>query len=100
MNKHLIVYAILILIILYFVNGMLTKKTSAPAPAVVNGAKAWTVYGTNGCGWTRKQIEVMDAKSIPYVFVDCDSEDCKGASAFPTLVDPAGKKTVGFNNLE
>ena len=95
MNKHLVVYVILILIILYLVNGMLTTKSAAPAVA-----KPWTVYGTNGCGWTRKQLEVMDTKKVPYVFVDCDSEDCNGASAFPTLVDPDGKKTVGFNSLE
>ena len=97
MNKHLIVYIILILIILYFVNGLLTKKSS---PQVVSNSKPWTIYGTNGCGWTRKQFEVMDAKNIPYTFVDCDSENCNGMNAFPTLVDPDGKKTVGFNNLE
>ena len=23
------------------------------------GGKKWTVYGTMGCGWTRKQLEYM-----------------------------------------
>jgi hypothetical protein len=40
----------------------------------------------------------MKSKKIPYTFVDCDKEDCKGADAFPTLVDPSGKKTVGFKD--
>ena len=63
-------------------------------------AKPWTVYGTTGCGWTRKQLEVMDSKGFKYNFVNCDEENCDGMSAYPTLIDPNGVKTVGFNNLE
>jgi len=91
----MIAYGILALIILYLLNSILTsspKKTSG-------GADSWTVYGTNGCGWTRKQLAVMDSKKIPYTFVDCDKEDCKGAEAFPTLVDSAGNKSVGFKDF-
>jgi hypothetical protein len=95
MNAHFFVYAILVLIILFLLNGVLTKGTeSAPATG------KWTVFGTNGCGWTRKQLQLMDEKKVPYTFVNCDEEDCKGATAFPTLIDPSGKKIVGFNNLE
>jgi len=62
---------------------------------------SWKVYGTNGCGWTRKQLEVMDKKKISHQFIDCDQdrESCNGMSGFPTLVDPAGNKTVGFQNF-
>jgi hypothetical protein len=94
MNAHFFAYAILVLIILYLLNGVLTKG----APKENTGK--WTVFGTNGCGWTRKQLQLMDEKKIPYTFVNCDEDDCKGATAFPTLVDPSGKKTIGFNNLE
>ncbi len=43
-------------IILALINIMIllqTKKTSS------GGGKGWTVYGTMGCGWTRKQLEYM-----------------------------------------
>ena len=95
MNKHLIAYIVLILIILYFVNKVLTAKST-----YTGEDGKWTVYGTNGCGWTRKQLELMDSKNIPYTFVDCDSENCNGMDAYPTLIDPSGKKHVGFNTLE
>lgn len=100
LNRHIFGYGILIIIILFLLNMVLTSRKmapddSAPASAPQSGAQ-WTVYGTNGCGWTRKQLAVMDSKKIPYKFVDCDKEDCKGADAFPTLLDPSGKKTVGF----
>ena len=98
MNKHLIAYVVLVLIILFFANNVLTGSAKGAAAAAAPGPK-WTVYGTNGCGWTRKQLEVMDSKNVPYTFVDCDHEDCAGINAFPTLVKPTGEKLVGFNNL-
>lgn len=94
LNGHMIGYGILIVVILFLLNSVLMKKSGSQM-----GTAPWTVYGTNGCGWTRKQLKVMDSKSIPYKFVDCDKEDCKGADAFPTLVDPDGTRTVGFKNL-
>jgi len=92
-NSHIIAYGILALIILYLLNSVLTSSPKKSAGG------SWTVYGTNGCGWTRKQLEIMDSKKIPYTFVDCDKEDCKGADAFPTLVDSAGNKSVGFKDF-
>jgi len=94
-NGHMVGYGILVLIILFLLNMVLSPSSKAKAPVASGGAQ-WTVYGTNGCGWTRKQLAVMDTKKVPYKFVDCDKEDCKGADAFPTLVDPSGNKTVGF----
>ena len=94
-NGHMVGYGILVIIILFLLNMVLSPSSKAKSPVASGGAQ-WTVYGTNGCGWTRKQLAVMDTKKVPYKFVDCDKEDCKGADAFPTLVDPSGKKTVGF----
>lgn len=97
LNRHVVAYGILAVIILILLNMVLTSNKTASVPdAAPSGAAQWTVYGTNGCGWTRKQLAVMDSKKVPYKFVDCDKEDCKGAEAFPTLLDPSGKKTVGF----
>ena len=100
-SGHMIGYGILVVVILILLNIVLNWSSyhgSGAAPTSMKGAN-WTVYGTNGCGWTRKQLSVMDSKKIAYTFVDCDKEDCKGASAFPTLVDPDGAKTVGFKDF-
>ena len=63
------------------------------------GGKKWTVYGTMGCGWTRKQLDYMKKTGTPYTFVDCDKGGCDGMTAFPTLKGPNGKKIVGYNEV-
>ena len=62
----------------------------------------YVVYGTMGCGWTRKQIDVMKEKKISYDFVDCSKKgSCpNGVKAYPTIKHPDGKMTTGFNTLE
>jgi hypothetical protein len=94
LNGHIIAYGILILLVLFLLNSVLTRGSKGSP--VSSGE--WTVYGTKGCGWTRKQLELMESKKVPHKFVDCDKEDCKGAEAFPTLVDPSGTKSVGFKD--
>jgi hypothetical protein len=96
LNGHMIGYGIMVIAILILLNMVLAPKKG---DAVAAGGASWTVYGTNGCGWTRKQLEVMKSKNVPHKFIDCDKEDCKGAEAFPTLVDPSGQKTVGFKEF-
>ena len=67
---------------------------------VSGGAAAeLTVYGTNGCGWTRKQIAHLDKKGISYNYVECDKEDCGGISAFPTMKLANGDVVEGFKEL-
>jgi hypothetical protein len=95
-NGHIIAYGLLAILILFLLNSVLLKK-GGDSPKKDSGS-SWTVYGTHGCGWTRKQLEVMKSKQIPHKFIDCDKEDCKGADAFPTLVDPTGNKSVGFKD--
>ena len=98
MNNHLIAYAALFVIILFLLNSVL-MATSATASGGASGG--WKVYGTNGCGWTRKQLEVMDKKKVSHTFIDCDQdhESCAGMTGFPTLVDSEGNKTVGFKQF-
>lgn len=92
MRRSQIVTLILILAALTI---LYRTRQSAPAP----DGKQWTVYGTMGCGWTRKQLEHMKKVGKPYIFVDCDKEDCGKMSAFPTIHDPNGKESVGFSEI-
>jgi hypothetical protein len=61
--------------------------------------KKWTVFGTMGCGWTRKQLDYMKKNGKPHTFVDCDKGGCDGMTAFPTLKGPNGEKIVGYNEV-
>ena len=102
LNGHIIGYGIMFVVVVILLNMVLTnKKPSSPTsgPMKGSGSGSWTVYGTNGCGWTRKQLEVMKSKNIPHKFIDCDSENCAGMSAYPTLMGPDGEKTVGFKDF-
>ena len=59
----------------------------------------WTVYGTMGCGWTRKQLDSMKKTGTTYTFVDCDKGGCGGMVAFHTLKRANGKTIVGYNEV-
>jgi hypothetical protein len=84
------------LIILAIVDIIILMRTGQ---APVEDGKKWTVFGTMGCGWTRKQLDYMKKNGKPHTFVDCDKEDCKGMNGYPTLVSPDGEKTVGYNEV-
>jgi hypothetical protein len=83
MNRILLIIAILLLTF-----SMFSRQQK--------GGK-WTVYGTTGCGWTRKQLKHMKDNNVPHTFIDCDKKDCNGFNAYPTLKDPSGKITTGFS---
>jgi len=85
-------------IILAIINVIIFTQTGVKAP-VSNGDKKWTVYGTMGCGWTRKQLDYMKKNGKSHDFVDCDKEACKGMKAFPTLKSPIGEETVGYSEV-
>ena len=61
--------------------------------------KKWTVFGTMGCGWTRKQLDYMKKNGKPHTFVDCDKGGCDGMDAFPTLKGPNGEEIVGYSEV-
>ena len=63
------------------------------------GGKKWTVFGTMGCGWTRKQLDYMKKNGKAHTFVDCDKGGCDGMDAFPTLKGPNGEMTVGYKEV-
>ena len=86
-----IVLAILVLIVLFYTG----RRMKTPKE---NGEN-WTVFGTMGCGWTRKQLDHMKKAGKPFTFIDCDKENCDGVDAFPTLVSPSGEKHVGYKEV-
>ncbi len=86
------------LLVLLALDIYILTQTGAKAP-VSNGEKKWTVYGTMGCGWTRKQLEYMEKNGKPFKFVDCEKEGCSGMDAFPTIIHPNGEKTVGYSEI-
>ncbi len=59
----------------------------------------WTVYGSMGCGWTRKQLDYMKSKDKSFTFVDCDNGECDGVEGFPTMVHSSGERVVGFKEV-
>ncbi len=55
------------------------------------------VYGSMGCGWTTKQLNYLKDRAD---FIDCDKGGCPAfVSGFPTLEEPNGKITVGYNEI-
>tara|TARA_B110000977_G_scaffold190149_1_gene260578 strand:- start:3470 stop:3724 length:255 start_codon:yes stop_codon:yes gene_type:complete len=63
------------------------------------GSGEWTIYGSMGCGWTRKQLDYMKSKDKAFTFVDCDSEECAGVEGFPTMIHSSGEKVTGFKEV-
>jgi glutaredoxin len=78
---------------------ILSQTKKGGTPAAVSDGKTWTVYGTMGCGWTRKQLDYMKEAGKPFKFVDCDKGGCSDLEAFPTLVSPDGKQHIGYNEV-
>ncbi len=89
----MLVFAILLIIniVILFQTG---KKASKK-----EGGKKWTVFGTMGCGWTRKQLDYMKKNGKSHTFVDCDKGGCDGMDAFPTLKGPNGEEIVGYSEI-
>ena len=87
-------------IVLAIIDIIILVQTGArPSATKEGGDKKWTIFGTMGCGWTRKQLEYMKKNGKPHTFVDCDKEGCDGMDAFPTLVSSDGEKIVGYSEI-
>lgn len=94
-----ILLLIIDLMILRSMNGNKMKMGTSDTGAQPVGEKDWTVYGTMGCGWTRKQLEHMKSKGVSHTFVDCDKGECPGMNAFPTMIHKSGEKIVGYKEV-
>jgi hypothetical protein len=88
-------------IILLVINIWIFMSMNGSAAPGKKSKGGWTVYGTMGCGWTRKQLDHMKKNGVAHTFVDCDKDGgaCGGMEAFPTLVDANGEKTVGYKEV-
>ena len=84
-------------IVLAIINAIILLQTGKKAPK--QEGEKWTVFGTMGCGWTRKQLEYMKTNGKAHTFVDCDKEGCNDMKAFPTLKHPNGEVTVGYKEV-
>ena len=91
--------AFIVLLIINFMILQGLEKSPMKAKAKAKKGGDWTVYGTMGCGWTRKQLDHMKSKGISHTFVDCDKGGCDGMDAFPTLKSPKGETTVGYKEV-
>ena len=89
MDSSFVMVIITALAVLFFLNSLLK----------FGGGESWTVYGTDGCGWTRKQLTEMDSKGISYTYINCEKEKCDGISGFPTLKSDDGETKVGFTKF-
>ena len=86
------------LLVLFLLNTWMTSKKGYPASADQKAGGPWVVYGSNKCGWTRKQIQYMDSNDIDYTFVDCDEDgkQCTGIASFPTIKANDGTVSLGY----
>jgi len=91
--------ALLILIDILILSQTGKRRLDVTVSASVSNGEQWTIYGTMGCGWTRKQLDYMKKNGKSFKFVDCDKEGCSGMNAFPTLVSPNGEKIVGYREI-
>jgi hypothetical protein len=62
---------------------ILFRKTRVTVSASASNGEQWTVYGTMGCGWTRKQLDYMKKNGKSHRFVDCDKEGCLRYGSLP-----------------
>lgn len=68
----------------------------SPKSTSTNGG-LWKVYGSMGCGWTKKQLNFLKSNGHSHTFIDCNNQNCDGIDAFPTLVhSQSGEKIVGY----
>ena len=93
---------LLLLIDVYILVNMDTKKETkinTPAAGMSAGKTEWTVYGTNWCGWTKKQLAYLEKKGIPHKFIDCEKGNCDGIEAFPVMKSSDGEEVVGYKEI-
>ena len=64
-----------------------------------SGYNQTLIFGSPSCGWCKKQLAYMDAKGLPYHFVDCNQNACPDfVNGYPTLV-VNNKITYGYTEI-
>lgn len=97
--KIIAIVCIIAFLIIKFVPNV-CASVGLPIMSAAATIKNWTVYGTMSCGWTRKQIEYMDAKGIGYEFVDCTKNACEGMTGYPVSINNvSGERIEGFKEI-
>jgi len=93
-NKYLVLAVIAVFVFIAMC------KNENPAKAARADGK-WTVYGTDWCGYTKKQLAYMDDNSIEYEYIECSDGACDGfdIKAFPTLIDSEDNVSTGFRKV-
>jgi hypothetical protein len=97
-DKHVMRFVIVALVIASIAVVVMFSMRKKPSTGTKKGSE-WTVYGTHSCGWTKKQLENMDSKGVPYTFVDCSNGNCDGISGYPTLKSSDGTVKVGYTPM-
>ena len=108
-NKNRMLLLVIVLVVLlfwcYFSKGTYQKPSIPAAPSlpnVVSGGKPKLMY-TPSCGYSRKQLEILDNNNMKDKFniINCQDnpEQCKGIRGVPAF-DFNGKKISGTQSAE
>jgi glutaredoxin len=91
---HPVVISVLIVVALAVIYFMRKSKPAAPV-----GGDEMIIYGTMGCGWTKKQLKYCDDKGLKYKFVNCESETCpESVKGYPTIIH-RGETIEGYKEM-
>ena len=85
---------LIVIVVMWALNSVLVTSRSA----TVDNGNLWKVYGSMNCGWTRKQVEELKKKGIPYEFLDCSGDKCR--EGMPENILPNGTRRVGFTKVD
>jgi hypothetical protein len=97
MNK--VLGSTIVLIVLAVIGWIVYKYIIKKNTSGYEEVSAWTVYGTDECGWTRKQLKEMDDKGVAYTYINCKDGDCGEIKSYPTLKNGDGEVKVGFTTF-
>lgn len=91
MDARKILAGLLLLVVAWF----LFRSVSTYAQSPVD-AGTIQMYGSPSCPWCVKQMDYFTKKGVPFVFTNCDTEQCPSfVEGFPTLV-VAGQIKSGY----
>ena len=89
----------LVLVGLFVLNRLLVAQGSVRTGG--GGGNPWKVYGTMGCGWTRRQLDELNKKGVKHTFLDCSKGECddQNVTGMPLNILPDGTQKVGFTEV-